>query len=361
MGVCVNLPTPTSGDSKASRNRTAKRSNPDSAHHDGLTLTDAVSSASSPGSEDSTSPSNPEDGDASDRSRTSLPVSESSNDGGRLFPVGPTSEGSGLLPTPTDGDSFKSMNYGRNHGELDAYHGMRGVVPTEASSISSREASRSCANPSPTLASATRKPTIAGSGPSSPVSFASLDPDGSWLKTYPDSSVQATLMGPPLVKFSGTWPKRGSMHDGQVFELPMSEPAIDESASSYSLNVPTPTSSDSSGRGTSGKDRGGPNNPDNYATNHNVSLVMWANALLPTPNAGTTPNGHGRRGGQPNGHQSGNLNEVLATPTAWLGRRPAHSKGDPKRWTNPERSNELSDQIAFLGESTQERSQGGKP
>jgi hypothetical protein len=39
---------------------------------------------------------------------------------------------------------------------------------------------------------------------------------------------------------------------------------------------------------------------------------------------------------------------LLATPTAWLGLRPIHSVGDPERWTNPERSNELSDQIAHL-------------
>lgn len=39
---------------------------------------------------------------------------------------------------------------------------------------------------------------------------------------------------------------------------------------------------------------------------------------------------------------------VLATPTAWLGRRPAHSLGDPRRWENKERSRELSDQMAHL-------------
>ena len=39
---------------------------------------------------------------------------------------------------------------------------------------------------------------------------------------------------------------------------------------------------------------------------------------------------------------------ALATPTAWLGRRDAHSVGDPERWTNPERSRELSDQIAHM-------------
>lgn len=35
-------PTPTENDSRGGRNRTAQRTNPDSAHHDGLTLVDAV-------------------------------------------------------------------------------------------------------------------------------------------------------------------------------------------------------------------------------------------------------------------------------------------------------------------------------
>jgi hypothetical protein len=34
------LPTPTATDAKNGRNRTAGRSNPDSKHHDGLTLSD---------------------------------------------------------------------------------------------------------------------------------------------------------------------------------------------------------------------------------------------------------------------------------------------------------------------------------
>lgn len=39
---------------------------------------------------------------------------------------------------------------------------------------------------------------------------------------------------------------------------------------------------------------------------------------------------------------------LLASPTAWLGRRYSHAEGDPARWHNPERSNDLSDQIATL-------------
>lgn len=39
---------------------------------------------------------------------------------------------------------------------------------------------------------------------------------------------------------------------------------------------------------------------------------------------------------------------LLATPTAWIGHRPTHSRGDRDRWMNPDRSRELPDQIAWL-------------
>lgn len=39
---------------------------------------------------------------------------------------------------------------------------------------------------------------------------------------------------------------------------------------------------------------------------------------------------------------------LLATPTAWIGHRPTHSRGDRDRWMNPDRSRELPDQLAWL-------------
>lgn len=47
---------------------------------------------------------------------------------------------------------------------------------------------------------------------------------------------------------------------------------------------------------------------------------------------------------------TGHVDDLLPTPTAWLGRRPSQADGDPERWANPERSRELSDCIAWLGE-----------
>lgn len=46
------LPTPITGDAKAVRNRTVNRSDPDSKHHDGETLTDAVVMLPSPRASD---------------------------------------------------------------------------------------------------------------------------------------------------------------------------------------------------------------------------------------------------------------------------------------------------------------------
>lgn len=71
------LPTPTVGDSKSAANRTAGRSNPDSTHHDGVTLTDAVRMLPTPRTSDA-------------------------NGGGFMVTEAPTSER--LLPTPTARD-----------------------------------------------------------------------------------------------------------------------------------------------------------------------------------------------------------------------------------------------------------------
>jgi hypothetical protein len=77
-----------------------------------------------------------------------------------------------------------------------------------------------------------------------------------------------------------------------------------------------------------------------------VAAAMWLQRL---PAWGTTA------GGALFEHQTpGHLTAArdgsasLATPTAWLGRRPSQAVGDAERWYDPERSNELSDQMAAL-------------
>ena len=56
--------------------------------------------------------------------------------------------------------------------------------------------------------------------------------------------------------------------------------------------------------------------------------------LLPTPDTGCSPNGHGRRGGRPgNGHQSGQGLDVAATALT-----PAHAAGSsPAAWASTSR------------------------
>ena len=73
--------------------------------------------------------------------------------------------------------------------------------------------------------------------------------------------------------------------------------------------------------------------------------VRDGSALLGTPTLTNAVRSERFRSKNPN---PGELANLLATPTAWLGRRPAHVKGDAERWHNPERSNELSDQMAAL-------------
>jgi len=86
---------------------------------------------------------------------------------------------------------------------------------------------------------------------------------------------------------------------------------------------------------------------------HRMPALLTAardgSALLGTP---TQMDAHGgqrsaefRRGRT---HTPVELAALLQTPTAWLGRRSSQAIGDPERWHDPERSNELSDQMAAL-------------
>src|SRR5262249_23623496 len=68
------------------------------------------------------------------------------------------------------------------------------------------------------------------------------------------------------------------------------------------------------------------------------------------PRAGTTRNGIAYRlppSAPLTAATESSSSLLIPTPTAWLGHRPVHADGDPDRWTNPERSNELSDFLAW--------------
>ena len=112
-------------------------------------------------------------------------------------------------------------------------------------------------------------------------------------------------------------PDWGTTADGVLFELQMPEllTGVRDGSASPPRGMPTPRAADSYERRNRKtmiriRDEGG-----------DMTLTTWAKVVVP---------------------------EMLATPTAWLGRRPSQAIGDPERWHDPERSNELSDQIAAL-------------
>jgi hypothetical protein len=104
------LPTPTAGDAKGTRNRTAGRSDPDSGHHDGVTLNDAVNLLPTPRAT--------RGGSNTETARLLLPTPEASDaTGGRMSKELGGTRPSGskravtlgtavdhLLPTPTSSD-----------------------------------------------------------------------------------------------------------------------------------------------------------------------------------------------------------------------------------------------------------------
>src|SRR4030095_7047629 len=77
--------------------------------------------------------------------------------------------------------------------------------------------------------------TTAISGPSSPDSFASLNPDGSWRKTS-QGYCQVMLDG-SSEPFSETWPRAGMTRNGTAYQLQPSAPLTKEIGSG---SLPTP-------------------------------------------------------------------------------------------------------------------------
>jgi hypothetical protein len=95
------------------------------------------------------------------------------------------------------------------------------------------------ASPTVLLASVPAPQMTATSGPPSPDSFASLNPDGSWRKTCQGYS-QVTLDG-SLEVFSETWPRAGMTRNGIAYRLVPSALLTGEIASG---SWPTPCAED---------------------------------------------------------------------------------------------------------------------
>lgn len=331
-------------------------------------------SASSQESAASTSPSKPSASDASPRSSGTPTSPESLSATGPMFPDGETSLTSPLLGTPNahprthtprdvdhgqqlanqvdallptpdagawnDGQTTEAWRERHERELTKGYNGNGGgtpiaaLIPMLASTSSSED---SPASPPAPPADAKARQTTAGSGPSSPVSLASWDRELSSWRTS-----QVSLLSTEDERFPRSWerwPTSGMTRRGQAFALPTWGLRTGANGSS---SLPSPAARDSKGRDLP-RD-GGPSLPERMA------------GLLPTPVSHDRPEGRDA----PGRHGGSSLTNLLASPTAWLGRREAHSKGDPKRWTNPERSNDLSDQVAFLGEPTNPPSEGGK-
>ncbi len=198
-------------------------------------------------------------------------------------------------PTPTVGDINARQN--------DLWKRYRGIdLATAAYRASISSAAASPASPSATPASARAMQTNAGSGLSLGASFAKLDPDGSWLRTYQGYS-QLTLDG-SLEAFSQTWPRSGSMRNGTVSELPTSAPRTYGSASSSS-HIPTPTRAAEA-----------PNLGSNK-TSWPRSLIEYANEpMYPTPQAHDAGKGDPARVGRYGTKHGGrNLNDEVLLPT----------------------------------------------
>src|SRR5262245_25388543 len=129
------------------------------------------------------------------------------------MPMSETSTGRWPTPRTTDGERggrgdllAKLRGYAMAHNGTD--------VPPASNQLS-LFAEDSLANRTPPLDDAWVPPTSAISGRTSPESFASLNPDGSWRKTCQGYS-QVMLDG-SLETFCETWPRAGMTRSGTAY------------------------------------------------------------------------------------------------------------------------------------------------
>jgi len=124
------------------------------------------------------------------------------------------------------------------------------------------------------------------------------------------------------VPYVETWPASGMTRSGVLSRLPGQEPAMTANGSSSSGGtLPTPAASfDNRASGRTSRPTSGPHRGGIVPQLEDVAI-----SLLPSPETGQTPAGHGVRGGKPgNGHQSGEsleqvAKQMLPTPRAARG------------------------------------------
>jgi hypothetical protein len=139
----------------------------------------------------------------------------------------------------------------------------------------------------PPLAGDWAPPTIGICGPNLPVSFASLDRDGSWLKTS-QGCCQLRLDG-SLEAFCETWPRAGMTRNGIAYLRQPSAPLTGETECG---SWPTPTSRDY-------KD-GPASSCANVPAN---GLLGWVVHQWPTPTIPSTTGGRKGLGGGAHGRE----------------------------------------------------------
>ena len=141
--------------------------------------------------------------------------------------------------------------FSKDTGHMSPATGMSEIAAdiTSCPSISSAAASRANPTASPECAKA---PTTSGTfGENSPELFASLSPDGCWLKTS-QGSFQLNLDGTSDA-FSGSWPRSGTMSSGNAYRRrPWALPISGNGSGSSRPRewYPTPIVSDAKGVST---------------------------------------------------------------------------------------------------------------
>ena len=194
--------------------------------------------------------------------------------------------------------------------------------------------------------------------------FAYFDPDSCSWKMCQGSLLEASG------ESCTTWPRQVTWDLQFAWELPTSGPPTDESESSSSRLLPTPDANYMNdgqtpeaylerkrrelAKGYNGNGGGTTLAMTSRLLHEGIDPDAWKAQLLPTP---VTSDGRGLTDGdsREGGSSLREIEELLPSPTAWLGRRPENATADPERaasrrheGTRGKRSLELPDALAML-------------
>ena len=172
-----------------------------------------------------------QDGQSSGNVRSTPGAAESSNDTGLMLPGFETcetaTERGSMFPTPVATDAghghqgtWSTTGFNLHNVALSRGKFPRGWHDPATSNPLTSSAGGIRVSPSATPVDGWENPIAVGFGLSSTESFARLDPDGCWLRTY--QGCCQLMMDGSLEGYSGTWPKRATMQSGSCYPLPLS-------------------------------------------------------------------------------------------------------------------------------------------